>query len=88
MAEATKTLKDLSEKAEDIGSRVRSKFEDTKEDIRDNLQESRPLLYAGIGLLALAAGFGVWTIIRRFGPQARSRLETSQDIGMEGFRHS
>jgi hypothetical protein len=76
------------------GSRIQSKVSEVTDSARhavENLQgtisENRPFMYAGIALLSVAAGFGIWALYRNF--SGRSSDMTSQDYaGTESYRRS
>lgn len=54
--------------------KVSGKVSGIAQDVVGTLQENRPLLYAGVGLLVLAAGVGIWALVRQF------RHDESSDI--------
>lgn len=74
------------------GSRIQSKISDVTETARgavENLQgtlsENRPFMYAGIALLSVAAGFGIWALFRNF--SGRSDM-TQNYYGSDDYRRS
>ncbi|MEW6054986.1 MAG: hypothetical protein AB1540_00090 [Bdellovibrionota bacterium] len=56
MTDTMSKIDNIKDKLQNLDSR----------DVVEELQYNRPLMYAGIGVLLLGAGLGIWALVRQF----------------------
>lgn len=95
MAEMMKNT-NMGTNAENMTSRVQStvghvsdRMTGVAHDVVETIQDNRPLMFIGIGLLAIGAGFGIWALVRGMRSEMlENRTPYSSDFGREDYRRS
>lgn len=66
-------------------ARAKDRFSDVAQNAYGKLEDNRVLMYVGISLAALAAGFGIWALVRRFRPNEVSERGT-RDLEDQSYK--